>query len=243
MKKLLIALIVVSAAFILNACGKDNKNSNPIVGSCPAGYTWNGSVCVDQFGTGVDMTTARFGISNCNGYSCGDVSEFRVTNANVYQDFLEKGLGVCQNQNAGGNNHLDCKNWWPGKYEISLTATNWNNPGQYCYNSTGLSISPTMKLYNRAGYVQSSIFQYGYNLQLGYGYQFNNGAVFDAKASVINDCKGFEVRQNYGRWTLQVIVRQGKLTDSSLNFELAWGSRDTPNQAGTVFATGTMYRY
>lgn len=241
MKKLLVAFIAVSAALVLNACGKDNKNSNPVVGSCPAGYTWNGSVCVDQYGAGVDMTTARFGITNCTTYPCGNVAEFRITNMNVYADFLEKGMGVCSVERTSGNQ--DCKNWWPGKFEISLTATNWNNPGQYCYNSTGLTISPTMKLYTRAAYVpQNMYFDYGAGF-FNTMYPRNNGGVFDATASVINDCKGFEVRQHFNRWLLQVIVRQGKLTDSSINFELAWGSRDTPNQAGTVFATGTMYRY
>ena len=240
MRNYLLALMTVAATLVLSACGSDSSsNNNPYPYGCTS-YV-NGQ-CIGPNGQVITpQTQLRFGVTNCN-YATGSCTDapgyFQVTDKRVYQDFLEKALGACTNSYSTG--WADCKNWWPGKFELAITA-NANVPAnQYC-SDKGLTVPSTMSVYAKAAYVASSIFQYGGSLGLGWPY--NNGATFsNAAVNVINDCKGFEIRQIYGRYLLQITIKEGKLSNGQLNYTLSWGSNGTGN-VSSIFAQGTMYRY
>jgi hypothetical protein len=242
MRNYLLALMSLATALVLAACGSDGGGSST-VGNYPYGCSsYVNGQCLGPGGQIITpQTQLRFGVTNCN-YATGGCSDapgyFQVTNASVYQDFLEKGLGACTNSYSTG--WADCKNWWPGKFEIAVTANTNVQPNQFC-SDKGLTVPSTMSVYVKAAYIASSIFQYGGSM--GMGYPYNNGATFqNAAVSVINDCKGFEIRQTYGRYLLQIIVKEGNLSTGQLNYQLAWGSNGTGNTP-YVFATGTMYRF
>jgi hypothetical protein len=246
MRNYLLALMTLAATLVLAACGSDSGSSN---NTYPYGCTTyvNGQ-CLGPNGQIITpQTQIRFGVTNCSDQQilqtgrCADApGYFQVSNVSVYRDFLEKALGTCTNSNSGG--WADCSNWWPGKFDIAITANTNVSPNQYC-SAKGLTVPSTMSVYAKAGYVNYSAIQYGYSLNLGGSYSYNNGATFsNATVNVINDCKGFEIRQIYGRYLLQIIVKEGNLSTGQLNYQLAWGSNGTGNTP-YVFATGTMYRY
>ena len=244
MRNYLLALVSVAATFVLAACGSDSSSSNS---SYPYGcVSYVNGQCLGPNGQIITPPTqVRFGVTNCSieqlmqtGRCADEPGFFQVTNASVYQDFLEKGLGACTTKYSSG--WYDCKNWWPGKFDISVIANTNVSPNQYC-SDKGLTVPSTMSINLKAAYIGSGGFQYG--ATLGLGYPYNNGATFsNATVGVINDCKGFEIRQTYGRYRLQIIFREGKLSNNQLNYELAWGSDGTGNTP-YVFAKGTMYRY
>lgn len=246
MRNYLLALVTVATTLVLAACGSDSSSNNS---SYPYGCTSyvNGQCLGPNGQVIVPQTQLRFGVTNCSDqqvYQTGRCADepgyFQVTNASVYRDFLEKALGACTNSNSMG--WADCSNWWPGKFDISVMANTNVSPNQYC-SDKGLTVPSTMSVYARAAFVNNRAFQYGGSLNLGASYNYNNGATFNnATVSVINDCKGFEIRQQYGRYLLQIVIREGKLSNNQLNYELSWGSNGTGNQA-YVFAKGTMYRY
>lgn len=234
MKKFIAVFLTVASVFWLAACGSDSGSNNTgVYPNCQNGQ------CVYPGGTIVNQNS-RWGVSNCSvaGYGCTDApGYFQVSDIAAYRDFLEKGLGACTLQNSSGWN--DCKNWWPGKFEFSITANLNVAANQYC-SAKGLTIPSTMTVYARAAYVAQSVFQYG--ATLGLGWPYNNGATFNnATVNVINDCKGFEIRQTYGRYILQIIIKEGNLSQNQLQYQLAWGSNDI--NPARVFATGTIYRY
>ncbi|MFS4459456.1 lipoprotein [Bdellovibrio sp. HCB2-146] len=235
MKKFIATLLTVASVFWLAACGSDSGSSNN-VGVYP--NCQNGQ-CVYPGGTIVNQNS-RWGVTNCSypTYGCDNApGYFQVSDVAAYQDFLEKGLGVCTFKYSTG--WSDCKNWWPGKFEFAIIANLNVAANQYC-STKGLTVPSTMTVYAKAAYVANSAWQYGGSLGLGWPY--NNGATFSGSTvNVINDCKGFEVRQNYGRYMLQIIIKEGNLSQNQLQYQLAWGSNSI--NPARVFATGTIYKY
>lgn len=244
MRNYLLVLMSVATTLILAACGSDSGSSNS---SYPYGCTsYVNGQCLGPNGQIITpQTQLRFGVTNCStqqllqtGRCADEPGYFQVTNKSVYQDFLEKGLGTCSNSYSFGA--ADCKNWWPGKFDISVIANTNVSPNQYC-SDKGLTVPSTMSINLKAQIVQNGIFYGGGSL--GVNSPYNNGATFNnAVVSVINDCKGFEIRQTYGKYLLQIIVKEGKLSNGQLSYQLAWGSNGTGNTP-YIFATGTMYRY
>lgn len=238
MRTYLTALMTLAATLVLAACGSDSSSTNNVPYGCSS-YI-NGQ-CLGPNGQVITPPQQlRFGVTNCNVYtSCSDApGYFQVTNKSVYQDFLEKGLGTCSNNYAFGA--ADCKNWWPGKFDIWVMANANSAPNQYC-SAKGLTIPSTMTINLKASYIQTGGFYGGGSL--GINSPYNNGATFsNAVVSVINDCKGFEIRQTYGKYLLQIIVKEGNLGSGQFSYQLAWGSNGT-NNTPYVFATGNMYRY
>ncbi len=241
MKNLILTFIAVYSAFVVVACGNDRSGGGVVIlpGCVAPNYLDGSGQCVTSNGT-IVPTQTRYGVSNCQyaNTSCrNSPNYFEVVNTAVYQDFLEKGLGACSNRLSTG--WSDCKNWWPGKFEISLTAATNVAANQYC-SAQGLTLPASASLYVKAAYVAQGAFQYGGSV-FG-GFPFNNGLTHEATVNVINDCKGFEVRKTMNRNLLQVLVRNGNLTGNTITYELAWGSSDTGTVA-KVFARGVMYRY
>jgi hypothetical protein len=244
MRNYLLAIMTLAATLVLAACGSDGGSGNTQYPYGCASYV-NGQ-CLGPNGQIITPPQQlRFGVTNCSDQQrlqtgrCADAPGYlQVTNKNVYKDILEKGLGTCSKSYALGS--ADCKNLLPGKFDITVMANNNVAANQFC-SDKGLTVPSTISINLKAQIIQNGIFYGGGSL--GITSTYNNGMTFDsAVVSVINDCKGFEIRQTYGKYLLQILVKEGNLSQGQLNYQLAWGSNGTGNTP-YVFATGTMYRF
>lgn len=227
MKKLfLFALAIVSSTMIV-ACDKGSSGSsnNDNVGYYPTCVRYQNGVCYDGNGNVINgnpqVSFYDYNYYAGDGWGTGSLT---ITNQSVYMQFLENVMGVC-NQWTYVTGSYDCSNWTNSFVTLSLKAP----------STTSSTADIAVRLdYNGTvwgGYAGTKKAIYGQNPMV-----IGQGAV-----SVINNYQGFDVRKTVYLGLVQFIVKQGKLNDGSMAYELAYGNKNTGSQV-QVFATGILTR-
>jgi hypothetical protein len=229
MKKLfLIGLAILSSTLIV-ACDKGSSgSSNNNVNQCA--YYNNGN-CYDNNGNvipGGNYGPINFYDYNYyagNGWGQGNL---QITDTAVFKEFLKSGMGVCDRGSWFNYGVDNCDNWTSNSYvtlNIAAAAT------------TSSTANVSIKVQHTSGVLQGG-FSGGVMTPIPY---LNPLTIPNGAVSVVNNSQGFEIRKTLYLGLVQLIVRQGKLNDTSFSYELAFGNKNTGN-ASKVFATGLLTR-
>lgn len=241
--------LVVITAFMIIACGKENKTNEQInpynAYGCPTGGYYSGGYCYDANGQAIGYQNGIVGGISIN--LIGDNYQYRnlrISNGTVYKNFLKKALHVCD-QGTGTNGGIYGCNAWISGYAQLVVQT----PSAQSQNIR--LVFSSYPYFNQNAY-------YGYQLpsvkdfflgMLGMPAMDNwntygatrNPLSLDLIVSAVNKSQGFEAR-GYGdtntqanRSLIQFIVKSGKLEDQQMDFQLGF--------EGQIFATGRLVRY
>lgn len=198
-------LMVLLSMTLLTACGKEDKSAitsagNAIAGTCPAGSTLQGNVCVGSNGSvtvpGGNPTTgsgtaARFYTENWHDRNLNIVG-------NGFGNFIQNAMGVCGPYTA----NPDCSPWVSGALDIVMLAD----------NTQANQATVVFRLKPR-----------------GAGPMFPPRVMpLNFTLSVTNNYQGFEARA-YGEYLtpssrslIQIQVATGKLQDNFFDYRIAY---------------------
>ncbi len=255
MKKLISSLMIIGAvilaAFFLASCGKQNQNNdnNNTVNQaavCPAGYYLYYNQCYPQNPVGpvaplppVQTSTNGFYADNYSG-----TSVIRITNGPLMKEFFKNGMGTCDRAAINGG-QATCDSYVGGSMDIIIQFM----PGNIAIVT--FIAQPTYNPYLNYQYSLPS----GYGvLGLALGYAtglylpdpkayygaYKNPLQLQMQVSAINNSQGFKLHgygdyyTAYNRTVLAIEVPQGKLEDSSFNFNFLI--------SGNAAAQGTLTR-
>ncbi len=241
MKKLMVSLIAVYASFVLTACPDGGGGGGNMIPSCPATHVFDSTqnACIPINGSGIvvpgngvaqyydynrTFQGSQYGVQTYNG-------DMQIVNSGAYKTFLKEAMAVCDRTIAGwswGENK--CDHWVSGSFQITMQVNS--------------NLRPRISF---KAYPAPSFFQFFGSLGIDNGTMPYNPLTLanDTTFSLINNSQGFEVR-SYGSWTnggglrlIQIQVKQGKLNDGYLNYELFYPYNGQP----TKVAVGKMKRY
>lgn len=228
MKKLIVygALIFASATALVACDNKGGDSAAPITPpSCVAPNYINNGVCVAP--NGVDITQPATFVDSTKyslvsgGWTTG---QMRITNSFVFKQFLKSAMATCDRWSGSNGGNAGCDTYMTGNFSVVMTVSSLNT------NQATLQFKA------------EQVPTYGYWTT---GYQTplamqNPMFLSNAPLSIINNYAGFDISRTVNLYTVQLIVSNGKLSDTSINYELAYGNQATVK--GQVFATGTLTR-
>ena len=230
MKKLFLLGLAVFSSMMIVACDKGSSGSSTPVNQC-AYYNNNGQ-CVDNNGNVINPGNNYGPISFWDyNYYAGQgwgQGNLQITDSSVFREFLKSGMGVCDRGSLFNYGTANCDNWTSNSYITLNIAAN---------STTSSTANVTIKVQHNTGIFQGA-FTGGVMTPIPY---LNPLTIPNGAVSVVNNSQGFEIRKTLYLGLVQLIVRQGKLNDTSFTYELAFGNKNTGN-ASKVFATGVLTR-
>jgi len=230
MKKIILGLAV--ATLVLSSCGKNNTSNtdNPQANqACAAGYFYTNNMCYPLGGGNPQAAGFTYG----NGFyadNYSNTSVLRIVNAVQMKEFFKQAMGVCDRA-ALNYGQAACDAYVAGQMDIIIQFPNSKN-------SSLLATFIAQPKYNPYANYQATL-PSGWGLlglALGattgiylpdpkqYNGAYRNPLQLEMAVSAINNSTGFEARgygdywTGYNRTLLALQVPQGKIEDSSLNF-------------------------
>lgn len=239
-----ISAFIVSA--ILIACGENKSTNTPAVNpyatnnGCPTGTVYTNGFCYN--GSGANWNGYLNGYSSSTNFITDNFTyrNFSVEDSDAYRNFIKKAMGTCDRQsNSGGV--FDCDSWVGGQFQLIIQVPT----AQSNTMKATFAAYPSTNNYYWYGYSLPSAKEFFYGM-FGFPVYYDVGVVknplpLEMTVSLINNSKGWEARAYGDEWTaanrslIQIQVLEGKLTDASFEYQLAF--------EGQIFATGTFQKY
>ena len=223
-------LFAVSTALMACDQNKGSDAATPVPSTCVAPNYINASgVCVNANGiviggSGPATYVDSKGYMSINGgWSMGSM---QITDTAAYKEFLKTAMAVCDRFSNSNRGYYSYDSYTNGTLSIQVQVA------ALTANAATLQISA------QQGYYDSYFSSY-VGVQTPLPVQ-NPIYLPNSPLSVINNYAGFDIRRTVNLNHVQLIVRNGKLGDATLVYELAYGSQAiNPTR---VFATGTLTR-
>lgn len=232
MKKLFTSLMIVAVAAGLGACGKNttsgNKGGSGVVQNCAVNYYWNGQQCVYGSSNSGGRSTFADGSTSFQMGNYQFNGNLVISDSGGYSAFLKEALGICDRNIWGYEAGLaKCSTWASGKLYVSFNV--------------GADLVPAITF---TAYPPQYFNNYFVSFGINAGGMAYNPLILSSNNTfnIINNNKGFEIRANgpwgtgSARYLIQLIVKEGTLQSSTVNYELAYKNGTT----NKVFARGTM---